>query len=90
MAGGLLLISFDEGRQTTYICPITSGLYPRLRVYRLLGVILDSLILIGAAELHREGTRSSDGNKKQALVSWAYSFLVSLPNWSRDVAMKTI
>ncbi|RMZ40520.1 hypothetical protein AFCA_003781 [Aspergillus flavus] len=75
MAGGLLVTSFDEGRQSTYICPIISGLHPRFRAYMSLGVTLDTLILIGAAELCREGNSSRDGRKKQALVSWGYSFL---------------
>lgn len=82
MTGGHLLATFNEGRQSTYICPITSGLYPRLRMYRSLSVLLDVLILIGAAEFCREGTRSRDGKKKQALVSWGYGFLGIAVIWT--------
>ncbi|KNG81319.1 capsular associated protein [Aspergillus nomiae NRRL 13137] len=75
MTAGLLVATFDDGRQSTYICPSISGLHPRFRAYRFLSVALDTLILIGAAELCREGNRSRDGRKKQALVSWGCGFL---------------
>ncbi|KAE8148019.1 hypothetical protein BDV25DRAFT_23602 [Aspergillus avenaceus] len=71
--GGLLAITFQEGSHSTYICPITSGLHPRLQAYRFLGVLLDSLILISATEIYKEGSSSRDGRKKNALATWAYS-----------------
>ncbi|KAE8351845.1 hypothetical protein BDV28DRAFT_12181 [Aspergillus coremiiformis] len=82
MAGGLLLTTFHDGRQSTYICPITSGLYPRLRMYRFLNIILDTLILIGAAEFFQGGARPRDRRKKQALASWGYSFLGTAMVWT--------
>lgn len=90
MAGGLLVTTFDEGRQSTYICPIISGLHPRFRMYRFLSVIMDTLILISAAEFCREGNRSRDGRKKQAMVSWGYGFLVSLPTCDQRCIIEMI
>lgn len=76
LAGGLITSRFDDGKESTYICPITSGLAPRLHIFKILSVFLDSLILIGAAELSRDA-RPHEA-RKQTLVSWGYGLLVSL------------
>ncbi|XHF98209.1 hypothetical protein AWENTII_001774 [Aspergillus wentii] len=82
MVGGLMVSSFYEGRQSTYICPITSGLATGTRAFRLLSVLLDSLILIAAGELSREGTKSQEGTGKQTLRSWGYAFLGVATVWT--------
>ncbi|OOF97314.1 glycosyltransferase family 90 protein [Aspergillus carbonarius ITEM 5010] len=75
LTSGYITTTFGDGLQSTYICPITSGQSARLRAFKILAVILDSLILIGAAELASEGVRSGDNRRKHGLVSWAYSLL---------------
>lgn len=75
LAGGLVTSRFHDGKESTYICPIISGLAPRLQLFKLLNVVLDTLILIGAAEISRDA-RSQDA-RKQTLVSWGYGLLVS-------------
>lgn len=68
---------FEKGRQSTFICPITSGHYPRLRMFKVLSTLLDCVILIGAGELAPKGGRSRDGRgRKQSLISWGLGFLV--------------
>lgn len=76
-AGGLITSRFGDGKESTYICPIVSGLGPRLHIFQVLDVLLDSLILIGAAELSHD-TRSQD-TRKQTLLSWGYGLLVRIP-----------
>ncbi|PYH89906.1 hypothetical protein BO71DRAFT_487565 [Aspergillus ellipticus CBS 707.79] len=75
LASGYLTMALGDGLQSTYICPTTSHAYIRLRAFKILAAILDSLILISAAELATEGARSGDSKRKQALVSWACSLL---------------
>ena len=68
---------FEKGRQSTFICPITSGHYPRLRLFKVLSTLLDCVILVGAGELAPKGGRSRDGRgRKQTLISWGLGFLV--------------
>lgn len=74
LAGGLITSRF-HGRESTYICPIISGLAPRLHAFTVLGVFLDSLILIGAVELCRDARPHEV--RKHTLVSWGYGLLVS-------------
>lgn len=76
LAGGLITSRFGDGRESTYICPIISGLATRLHLFQGLSVLLDSLILIGAAELAHD-TRSQD-TRKQTLLSWGYGLLVRI------------
>ncbi|KAL4931726.1 putative capsular associated protein [Aspergillus undulatus] len=71
---GLLVASFHKGQQSTYICSIVSGQHLRQQTFRTLGLILDCVILIFAAELSGEGARR-EGKRKQALISWGYGFL---------------
>lgn len=75
LAGGLITSRFHDGKESTYICPIISGLALRLHIFRLLNVFLDSLILIGAAELSRD-VRTQEA-RRGMLVSWSYPLLVS-------------
>lgn len=75
LIGGLITSWFSLGRQSTYICPSLSGLAPRLHVLKVLSLFIDVLILSVAAELVKEA-RSQEA-RKQALMSWGYSLLVS-------------
>jgi len=78
MVGGMITSSFHDGIESTHICPITSGLGPHLRALRAFSAILDSVILIAAAEMFREGIRTPEGKRKQSPISWGYCLLVSL------------
>jgi len=78
MVGGIITSSFHDGRESTYVCPIISGLGPHLRALRAFSAILDSVILIAAAEMFREGIRTPEGKRKQSPISWGYCLLVSL------------
>ncbi|KAL5052023.1 hypothetical protein BDW71DRAFT_169976 [Aspergillus fruticulosus] len=71
---GFLVASFQDARQSTYICPKVSGMHLRLQTFRVVGLVLDCLILAGAAELSGEEIRR-DGRKKQTLLSWGYGLL---------------
>ncbi|KAL2863890.1 putative capsular associated protein [Aspergillus lucknowensis] len=70
---GFLAAPFST--ESTFICPIVSGQRVRQRTLNYLSLILDSLILAGAAELSSEGGRSREGRKKQAVLSWGYGLL---------------
>ncbi|KAL4866806.1 hypothetical protein BDV12DRAFT_172287 [Aspergillus spectabilis] len=87
-ASGLLILSFHHGRQSTYICPIVSGQHTRLRNSRILALILDFLLLTGAAELSGEGARR-EGRRKHALLSWGYGLLGVVLLWVPWVAYFT-
>ena len=76
LLAAVLTNSFLEARRTTYICSITSNHFSLMRTAKIGTVILDLLILVGAAELSGDGVRA--GKRKNALVSWGYCFLVSL------------
>ncbi|KAL4739157.1 hypothetical protein BDV11DRAFT_215436 [Aspergillus similis] len=80
---GFLVTTFQDGRHSTYICPIVSGKHLRLQTLRILAFVLDCLILAGGAELSGEGVRR-DGRKIQTLLSWGYGLLgvvLSLAGW---------
>ncbi|KAL4784171.1 hypothetical protein BJX76DRAFT_231067 [Aspergillus varians] len=79
-ASGLIVASFYDGRQSTFICPIVSGQHLRQRSFKVLSLILDTLILTGAAELSGEGARR-DGRRKQTLLTWGYGFLGVVLFW---------
>ncbi|KAL4967906.1 putative capsular associated protein [Aspergillus stella-maris] len=74
VASGLIIDSFDKSQQSTYICTIVSGQHFRQQTLRTLGLILDSTILIFAAELSGDVARR-EGRRKQALLSWGYGLL---------------
>lgn len=77
MVGGIITSSFNDGKESTYICPFISGLGPHLRVLRVFSAILDSVILVAAAEMFRDGIRAPEGKRKQSPISWGYCLLVS-------------
>ncbi|KKK12878.1 hypothetical protein ARAM_006505, partial [Aspergillus rambellii] len=81
-ASGLLVSSFHDGRQSSYICPILSGQHLRQRIFKIFNLILDSITLIGAAELSGEGARPREGRRKQTLVSWGYTLLGVTAFWA--------
>ena len=86
LAGGSVASSFNNGRQSTFICPITSGLGPYMKSARLFSVFLDSIILIAAAELCRDHGRSLDGKRKASPLPWGFCLLVSsLLDWHRGL-----
>ncbi|KAL4916996.1 hypothetical protein BDW62DRAFT_184790 [Aspergillus aurantiobrunneus] len=72
-ASGASVASFHVGRQSTFICSVVSGQHLRQRSFKVISLVLDSLILIGAAELSGEGVHR-DG-RKQTLRSWGYGLL---------------
>ncbi|KAL2823168.1 hypothetical protein BDW59DRAFT_149030 [Aspergillus cavernicola] len=80
-ASGLLVESFQHGSQSTYICPIVSGEYLRQRTFKILCLLLDSLILAGADELSAEGARPREGRRKQTLLSWGYGLIGIVLFW---------
>jgi hypothetical protein len=84
MIGGSVASEFQEGIQSTYICPISSGQYSLLRFFRILSLLLDSLILISLSELYKESTRAREGGTKNFLVSCGYGLIVSVlaSGWS--------
>ncbi|RHZ47897.1 hypothetical protein CDV55_100671 [Aspergillus turcosus] len=75
MIGGIVASEFQAGIQSTYICPISSGQYSLLRFFRILSVLLDSLILISLSELFKESTRAREGKNKHFLVSCGYGLI---------------
>ncbi|PLB41425.1 putative capsular associated protein [Aspergillus candidus] len=92
LIGGMMTSDFEKGRQSTFICPITSGHYPRLRMFKVLSTLLDCVILIGAGELAPKGGRSRDGRgRKQSLISWGLGFLGVALVWTTTdiIAQKT-
>lgn len=74
-ASGVLVSSFDNGRESTFICPIISGEHARQRMLKILSLVFDTLVLIGAAELSGEGTHR-DGRRKQTLLAWGCGLVV--------------
>jgi hypothetical protein len=78
MIGGLVASEFQEGIQSTYICPISSGQYAVLRFIRILSVLLDSVILISVSELFWESSRPREGRNKHFLVSCGFGLIVSV------------
>ncbi|KAL5366654.1 hypothetical protein BJX96DRAFT_40656 [Aspergillus floccosus] len=80
LLAAVLTNSFLEARRTTYICSITSNHFALMRMAKIGTVILDFLILVGAAELSGDGVRA--GKRKHALVSWGYCFLGVAVFWT--------
>jgi hypothetical protein len=78
MIGGLVASEFQEGIQSTYICPISSGQYSLVRFISILNVLLDSVILIGVSELFRESTEPREGRNTHFLVSCGFGLIVSV------------
>ncbi|KAL3481204.1 hypothetical protein BJX99DRAFT_180757 [Aspergillus californicus] len=87
---GLLVESFNHGSQSTYICSIVSGQHLRQQTFRILCLILDFLILVGAAELSEEEPRPLEGRKKQTLLTWGYSLIGIVVCWIGWVIYVTV
>lgn len=77
MLGGFLVSSFHEGRNSTYICSLVLNRAPRIHAFRVLVVILDTILLIGAGELARKELRFLNGRRKHTSALWGYGLLVS-------------
>lgn len=75
---GYMVSSFTDGSQSTYVCPIVIHAEARLRVIRVLGTLMDSILLIGVADLCRAGADHEGQRKKRTLVSLGAGLLVSL------------
>ncbi|GIK02407.1 hypothetical protein Aspvir_006460 [Aspergillus viridinutans] len=82
MIGGLVASEFQEGIQSTYICPISSGQYALLRFIGILSVLLDSVILISVSELFWESTRPREGRNKHFLVSCGFGLIGIAAFWT--------
>ncbi|OJJ47861.1 hypothetical protein ASPZODRAFT_151296 [Penicilliopsis zonata CBS 506.65] len=78
---GFLASSFYNGSQSTFICPTFSSQAAHLRTLKVLATILDTVILIGAAELSRTATRSPDASRKQTMTRWGHGCLVVAMAW---------
>ncbi|KAF4265572.1 hypothetical protein KXW98_001325 [Aspergillus fumigatus] len=82
MIGGLVASEFQEGIQSTYICPISSGQYSLVRFISILNVLLDSVILIGVSELFRESTEPREGRNTHFLVSCGFGLIGVAAFWT--------
>ncbi|KAL4887715.1 hypothetical protein BJY04DRAFT_204492 [Aspergillus karnatakaensis] len=87
-ASGSWVASFQNGRESTYICPIVLGQHSRQGTSRIIAVILDFLLLAGAAELSGEGVRR-EAKRKHALLSWGYGLFGVVLLWVPWVAYYT-
>ncbi|KAI9372784.1 hypothetical protein BJX61DRAFT_542363 [Aspergillus egyptiacus] len=89
-ASCILVQSFHHGSESNFICPIVSGQYVRQRTFSLICLVLDSVILVCAAELSDEGAHHYDGTKKQDLLSWGYSLIGNVLFWVGWVIYLTV
>lgn len=73
---GSMVTSFRNGQQSTYICPIASGEHWKQKTFKVLSLVFDSLIIIGASEL--SGVKNCrEGKWRETLQYWGYGLLVS-------------
>lgn len=75
--GGLLVSSFDNGRASTYICPLVSGNYWRIPLFRAISVLLDTALVIGIANTYNEWVQSSEQERRVIARQWGKLLLVS-------------
>lgn len=75
--GGHLAIPFLAGSQSTYICPLVSNGTSRMQMILFLNVLVDSALLIGIAELIRQGAESTEQRGKRVLTILGAGLLVS-------------
>lgn len=80
LIGGLAATSFYDGQKSTFICPLVSGQTQFLRLLGMLCPVIDTVILVGAAEMSRGGKTSPEGSRKHLMLVWGYFLLVSLMN----------
>ncbi|KAK5795835.1 hypothetical protein VI817_005120 [Penicillium citrinum] len=66
---GYSAASFYAGGRSTYICPIIHHGATQLRGLRLLNVLLDSILLIGVAELYQNDGCLESNRRKRAFFS---------------------
>ncbi|KAK2810799.1 hypothetical protein FQN50_002622 [Emmonsiellopsis sp. PD_5] len=71
-----LASSFRDGWQSTYICPIVGASAPLTVFGQILGVLLDTSILIAIAELVRQPIRRKDGRRIQPTALWGVLLLI--------------
>lgn len=74
---GYMAASFTAGSQSTYVCPIVINAAARLQIIRVINTLVDSVLLIGVADLCRTGADHEGKRRKRALVSLGAGLLVS-------------
>ncbi|KAJ5121819.1 hypothetical protein N7526_008756 [Penicillium atrosanguineum] len=79
---GYMASSFTDGSQSTYVCPIVIHAAARLRIIRVLSTLIDSILLIGVADLCHIGPDHEGRRKKRALVSLGAGLLGIALIWS--------
>ncbi|KAJ6037373.1 hypothetical protein N7540_001652 [Penicillium herquei] len=79
--GGYSGASFLSGSQSTYICPIISKTGSHIRIIKIASAIIDSLILIGVANLSGYGTEKAELRRKRTLVSLGGGLLLIALIW---------
>ncbi|PGH06870.1 hypothetical protein GX51_02115 [Blastomyces parvus] len=72
ITSAFLTSSMSNGWKSTYICPLTgfSALFTTL--LQILGLVLDTIILIAFSELGSQRARRSDGRRVQTTVLWGF------------------
>ncbi|KAK2790351.1 hypothetical protein FQN52_005619 [Onygenales sp. PD_12] len=70
-----LASSLRDGWQSTYICPLVGASAPLTVFGQILGVFLDTSILIAIAELVRQPIRRKDGRRIQPTALWGVLLL---------------
>lgn len=73
----LLVSSFDNGRASTYICPLVSGNNWRIPVFRAISVLLDTALIIGIADTNNKWVQSSEQERRVIARQWGKLLLVS-------------
>ena len=68
---------FSSGSQSTYICPIILKGASHLQMVRLANALIDSVILIGVAELCHTGAGNGETRRKRTLISLGAGLIVS-------------
>jgi len=74
---GYMAASFTAGSRSTYVCPIVIHAAARLRIIRVVNTLVDSVLLIGVADLCHSGVDHEGKRRKRALVSLGAGLLVS-------------
>ncbi|KAJ5157007.1 uncharacterized protein N7482_008107 [Penicillium canariense] len=80
--GGYAASSLLAGSQSTYICPIVLNGAARLQTMRAANVVIDSILLIGIAELCRSSGEIEEAGRKRAIVSLGAGLLIVAIVWT--------
>ncbi|KAL2370959.1 hypothetical protein RJZ57_004612 [Blastomyces gilchristii] len=72
ITSAFLTSSMSNGWKSTYICPLTGASALFTALLQILGLVLDTVILIAFSELGRQRTRRSDGRRVQTTVLWGF------------------